>query len=65
MVAMESELYEKFVKGETKLDVEALDIYELYSAPFEPKQIRWQKEFLNALEIENQQALWTWGDTLK
>lgn len=66
VVAMEAEDFEKFVGGEIgKLDMEEIDIYELYSAPFEYKQIRWQKDFLEALEIKDQKSLWIWGDTLE
>ena len=63
VVVIEEPHYKKFIDGDLKeIDSDLVDVYELFSAPYEFRQKRWQKEFLNALKITDTKTLWSWGE---
>lgn len=62
VVVIEDQHFNSFIKGDlSEIDADMVDVYELFSSPFEPRLKRWQKEFLNALKITDTRSLWSWG----
>ena len=64
LAILDDEAYEKLVQGQIDvLSPEEVDVYELFSPRYETRQNRWQKAFCNAIDIKDEQTLWTWGET--
>lgn len=63
VIAMEKQHFKKYEQGELKeIDTDRVDVYEIFSASFEPRLRRWQKKFLKQLDILDTKSLWGWGD---
>lgn len=64
LIILDDDTYAKLQASEiSTLSLEEVDVYELFSARFEPRQSRWQKLYCQAIGVENEQSLWTWGDS--
>jgi hypothetical protein len=69
VISMEYVIYRKFLKGQIDLDEESstlnsessYEIYEMSSTLYESKQLKWQKQFLEALGIKNPVDVGSWG----
>ena len=60
---LDDQVYEDLVNGNlSELGIDDVDVYELFSPRFETRQNRWQRIFCNALDIKDEQTLWTWGE---
>lgn len=63
VIALENDHYKSYSRGElVEIDTDLVDVYELFSAPFEARLRRWQKQFLEELQISNTRELWSWGE---
>lgn len=64
VVAMDEDDFNKYKSGELKeIEEDQIDIHELFTASFEPRQVRWQKKFFQSIGIVDIQSLWKWGTT--
>lgn len=62
VIALEEPHFKEYVKGKlNEIDTDRVDVYEVFSAPFEPRLRRWQKTFLEQLGISGTKELWGWG----
>lgn len=63
---MSDDLYERYIKGEVKnlTESDEYDVTEIYSAPYNHIQAKWQKEFCAAVGIKSESDLYTWGTNL-
>ncbi|MCX6578590.1 MAG: hypothetical protein NT166_00220 [Candidatus Aminicenantes bacterium] len=72
VISMEDDIYKKFLKGQIDLYEESsksnseisYDIYEISSTLYESKQLKWQKQFLEALGIETPVDVGKWGSQI-
>lgn len=63
VIALEEPHFNEYTEGKlTEIDTDRVDVYEVYSAIFEPRLRRWQKTFLEQLGISNTKELWGWGN---
>lgn len=63
LVVVEEKHYASYLDGKLKeIDPDLVDVYELFSAPFESRLKRWQKKYLSALGIYDRSTLYSWGD---
>lgn len=71
-ISMEDDIFKKFKNGQIDFNEESLksnpeisyDIYEISSTLYESKQLKWQKQFLEALGIENPVDVGKWGSQI-
>ena len=62
VVAMDQEIFEQYLSGKlTKFEFEDVDVYEMFSAPYESKLHRWQKDFFTIQNITGPTSLGKWG----
>jgi hypothetical protein len=63
LLSLENDTYNKLINGnlENLLDVEDVDILEIYSAPYNFVQPKYQIKFCNALGINCVKELYQWG----
>lgn len=62
IIALEAPHFEDYKVGKLEeIDTDRVDVYEIFSAPFEARLRRWQKSFLDQLGIANTKELWGWG----
>jgi hypothetical protein len=63
VIVLEDPHFKEYIEGKlNQIDTDRVDVYEIFSATFEPRLRRWQKSFLDQLGISTTQALWGWGD---
>lgn len=63
VIAIEEPHFKKYEEGELKeVDTDLVDVYEVFSAIHEPRLRRWQKSFLEQLNINSTKDLWSWGN---
>jgi len=64
LAIFDDDKYEQLNEGEmADLQLDEVDVYELYSPRFEQRQNLWQKKYCQAIGISDQESLWTWGES--
>ena len=62
VIGMETSHFELLKNGElSEIDINDVDIQEIYSAPYNHTQPKYQSKFLEALEIRDVRSLYNWG----
>jgi hypothetical protein len=63
IVALGDESLDALMSGSIReLDSDEVEVYEIASAPYEHKQLKWQSKLFSALGISDNKSLWGWGE---
>lgn len=67
VLGLSSDIYEKLREGKLRspLEYDDIDITELYSAPYNYVQLKYQKEYCQSIGIREESELYTWGEILQ
>lgn len=66
LVVLNDDLYEKFLNGDVSSisSEDDYEIKEIYPAPFNSIRMKYQKKFLNSINIVEPGDVYTWGDSI-